>query len=100
MAEAAAAEAGAEVRHRALPRFLATSAGGLVFLTDTQTGEIHELNATGRLVYEAAASGATQAEAAALLARAFPEVPRAEIERDAADLLAELVGRGAIGRLG
>lgn len=87
----------AEPRYRASPRWLATAAGGLVFLTDTETGEIQELNATGRMVYEAAAAGATDAEVARLLAQRFPEVPRGEVERDASGLLAELVRRGALG---
>jgi hypothetical protein len=84
-------------RYRASPRWLATAAGGLVFLTDTETGDIQELNATGRMVYEAAAAGASLPEAAALLAQRFPGVPRAEAERDAGELVAELLRRGALG---
>lgn len=88
----------AETRYRASPRWLATSADGLAFLTDTETGDIQELNATGRMVYEAAASGATAAHIADALAERFPDVPRGEVEGDVAELLGELVRRGALGR--
>jgi hypothetical protein len=88
-----------ESRYRASPRWLATAAGGLSFITDTETGEIHEFNATGRLVYESAAAGASFAQVVDRLARRHPDIPRAEVESDAGELVQDLLRRGALAPL-
>ena len=85
-----------DARFRARQGLVVSTKGDARYMTDLGTGEVWELNETAALLFESAGRGLPLGEVAALLAARFPEVPREEVQRDAEELLDELVRMGLL----
>ncbi|HWH08998.1 MAG TPA: PqqD family peptide modification chaperone, partial [Candidatus Thermoplasmatota archaeon] len=68
------------------PDAVLTRRGERAFLTRLDTGDVFETNATGAMVFQAAAAGGSPQDVAAELSRAFPAVPAEEIALDVEDV--------------
>lgn len=85
-----------DARVRAREGLVVSAKGEAHYITDLATGQVWEMNATAALLFEAARKGATVKALSDALAAKHPEVPRDEVERDAAELVEEMVRAGLL----
>lgn len=85
-----------DTRFRGRPGLVVSSKGDARYLTDLDTGQVWELNETAAFIFETARQGMPLPQLAVALAERYPEVPRDELERDAQELLEELVRSGML----
>lgn len=75
---------------RQAPGLDVESAGGCLFLSDSQGRRIFRLDGTAAVIWQLLAGPISRREACALLAETFPDIPEARIHRDLKRLFADL----------
>ncbi|WP_300717581.1 PqqD family peptide modification chaperone [uncultured Desulfovibrio sp.] len=75
---------------RQAPGLDVESAGGCLFLSDSQGRRIFRLDGTAAVIWQLLAEPLSRREACALLAETFPDIPEVRIRRDLERLFADL----------
>jgi sensor domain CHASE-containing protein len=70
-----------------------------IFLVRAGSEGVFHLDATGAALWRLLADPLTAAEAIAVFAAAFPDIPPERLERDVTALLADLAARGLVAAL-
>lgn len=68
----------------------------VVFLASPNGKSVHHLNVTGSAVWRLMAEPTSISEASDLLHQAFPDVARADIEKDISQVITDLANKGFI----
>ncbi len=83
-------------RFKRNPKVVETAVDHNVFLVNPDNQAIHQLNAIGAALWRLLAEPIGVEQAVGILHEAFPDVSKAQIERDVAALVADLAGRGLL----